>query len=194
MAPRLTVFHWSSKESRWRVLSHANFNTPIAAICNDKPIVESPWSAGSDIGDQELGEQLMTNFFDLIEKGDARPMLHPLIQYQSANGVGYTTLAERQANSKFPRPYLDKPAVTRNGSLLVVTQYNTADERVLMGKYQLRGGKSSLIATFMTENRGPWRLIAFASFAPAKTLPVDFQCKDPALQISAPLQTVPAAR
>jgi len=176
-APRLTVFHWSSSESRWRILSHANFNTPIAAICDKKPFVDSAWKPESNISDQALGERLMNNFFTLIEKGDAKPALHPLIQYQSANGFGYTTLAERKSKTQYAMPTLGKPTVTRNGNLLVVSQHHTTQDRVLMGKYERLGGKSSLLGTFLSDDKHAWRLISFASFAPAKNLPKGVQCK-----------------
>lgn len=176
-APRLTVFHWSPSVSRWRVLSHANFNTPIAAICDKKPFVDSAWNPPQNTDDQALGERLMSNFFALIEKGDAKPALHPLIQYQSANGVGYTTLAERKAKTQYAMPTLDKPTVTRNGNLLVITQYHTTQDRVLMGQYERRGGKSSLLGTFISDDKGSWHLISFSSFAPAKSLPKDVRCQ-----------------
>ncbi len=35
-APRLTVFHWNTSDNRWKILSHANFNTPVASICDKK--------------------------------------------------------------------------------------------------------------------------------------------------------------
>lgn len=178
-APRLTVFHWSKEDSRWKVLSHANFNTPIAAICNTKPVINSGLKSTASVKDQALGEGLMDSFFTLIEKGDAKPILHPFIQFQSANGVGYTTLAERQAKTQYPKPYLDKPIVTRNANLLVVSQNHTTENRVLMGKYQRRGGKSPILATFINDNEASWRMIAFASFAPAKALPADVKCKEP---------------
>ena len=40
-APRLTVFHWNDSDKSWKILSHANFNTPLAAVCDNEPLVDN---------------------------------------------------------------------------------------------------------------------------------------------------------
>ena len=37
-APRIVVFRWDDEQSHWVAVSYANFNTGIAAICEQKPI------------------------------------------------------------------------------------------------------------------------------------------------------------
>ncbi|WP_395687445.1 hypothetical protein [Aestuariivirga sp.] len=186
-APRLTVFHWSDTDSLWKVLSHANFNTPVAAICDQEPIIDNNLASPAGAEDQALGEALMTKFYDLLLQGDAAPLLHPLFQYQNANGVGYTTLAERKRTTKLPQTTFERAVVTRNGDLLVVSDYNTAKERVLMGQYALRGGKSSHLATFQRGNEGTWRMISLAAFMPAKSLPEGAACVSSGKLEDAPL-------
>lgn len=87
-APRLTVFHWSDADSRWKVLSHANFNTPVAAVCDKEPIHDNGLQSPASAEDQALGESLMRKFYDLLVEGNATPILDPLLQYQNASGVG----------------------------------------------------------------------------------------------------------
>lgn len=176
-APRLTAFHWNEAESRWKLLSHANFNTPVAAVCDKDPIVHNGLESSAHPEDQALGEGLMTKFYELLVQGDAAPILNSEMQYQSASGVGYTTLAERKKSTKLPKTEFSDAVVTRNKSLLVVSVYHrTIVERVLMQQTKLREGKSANLATFMQGRDGVWKMIALASFVPGKELPAGAQC------------------
>lgn len=186
-APRLTSFHWSDADARWKVLSHANFNTPVAAVCDRDPIVDNGLDSTATSEDQALGEGLMTKFYDLLVQGDAAPILHQMIQFQSASGVGYTSLAERKKSTKISKTDISDAVVTRNQSLLVVSvNHETATERVLMQETILREGKSANLATFMQGSDGNWSMIALASFVPGKALPEGVQCVP-----SGPLEDAP---
>ena len=175
-APRLTVFHWSDTDSRWKVLSHANFNTPVAAICDKDPLVDNGTASAANPEDQALGEKLIGRFYELIVKGDALPILHPEIQFQSASGIGYARLANRPAASKYDGLVFDDAVVTRNGDLIAVSTYTTATKRDLMHGNQLRGGAAPNLSTFIEGEDGNWSLITVASFAPLKELPEGTQC------------------
>ncbi len=176
-APRLTAFHWSDSDSQWKVLSHANFNTPVAAVCDKDPIVDNGLESSVSPEDQALGEGLMTKFYDLLVQGDSAPILNSQMQYQSASGVGYTTLGERKKTTKLPKTEFSDAVVTRNKSLLVVSVYHqTESDRVLMQQTKLRAGKSANLATFMQGNDGDWSMIALASFVPGKSLPDGAVC------------------
>jgi hypothetical protein len=54
-APRLTVFHWHEPDSGWKLLSHANFNTPVSAICDKDPLVDNGLASFATAEDQTLG-------------------------------------------------------------------------------------------------------------------------------------------
>ena len=186
-APRLTAFHWSDADARWKLLSHANFNTPVAAVCDKNPIVDNGLDSSASPEDQALGEGLMRKFYDLLVQGDAAPILNSQMQYQSASGVGYTTLAERKKPTKLPKTVFSDAVVTRNKSLLVVSVYHrTVDERILMQQTKLRAGKSANLATFMKGSDGNWSMIALASFVPGKELPEGIQCVPPGKLENAP--------
>ena len=175
-APRLTVFHWSDTDSRWKVLSHANFNTPVAAICDKDPLVDSGTASAANPEDQALGEKLIGRFYELIVKGDALPILHPEIQFQSASGIGYARLVNRPSASKYDGLVFDDAVVTRHGHLLAVSTYTTATKRDLMNGNLLRDGAAPNLSTFIQSDDGSWSLIAVASFASLKELPADSQC------------------
>lgn len=175
-APRLTAFHWSETDSRWKILSHANFNTPVSAICDQKPIVHSRAVSSSSPDDQALGEHLLAQFYDLLMKGDAIAMLNPEIQVQSASGLGYTTLAERKSPSKYDDLHFEDALVTRNGDLLVISSYNLAGQRSFMEVDQLRSGAAPSMSTFIQDDDGTWSIISVASFAAPKALPDGVAC------------------
>jgi hypothetical protein len=175
-APRLTVFHWSDVDSRWKVLSHANFNTPVAAICDQKPIIKSILASPVSAEDKALGEHLLTQFFDLLMKGDTIAMLSPAIQVQTSSGRGYTTLAERKNPSKYDDVHFDYAVVTRNKDVLVASSYNVAGKREFMKEDQLRSGLAPFLATFILNEEGTWSIMSIASFAAPKELPDDVTC------------------
>ena len=175
-APRLTVFHWSEADSRWKILSHANFNTPVAAICDKDPLVDNGIESAAKPDDQVLGEALIGKFYELIVKGDALPILHSEIQFQSASGIGYARLVNRPAASKYDGLVFDDAVVTRNGHLLAVSTYTTATKRDLMNGNLLRDGAAPNLSTFIQSEDCSWSLIAVASFASLKELPADSQC------------------
>ena len=185
-APRLTVFHWSEKDLRWKILSHANFNTPVSAICNQKPLVDNKIKSPASPEDQALGERLIGRFYELINQGDALPVLHPEIQFQSASGVGYARLPNRPAPSKYDELTFSNTIVTRNGRLMVVATYNVTKERTLMQNNPLRAGEAPNLSTFLQDDNGRWSLISVSSFAAAKALPSGTQCIPPGKLENAP--------
>lgn len=185
-APRLTVFHWSEKDLRWKILSHANFNTPVSAICNQKPLVDNKTISPANPEDQALGERLIGRFYELINKGDALPVLHPEIQFQSASGVGYERLPNRPAPSKYDELTFSNAIVTRNGRLMVVATYNATKQRTLMQNNPLRAGEAPNLSTFLQDATGDWRLISVSSFAAAKALPPGTECAQPGKLENAP--------
>ena len=175
-APRMTVFHWNVADGRWKILSHANFNTPIAAICNATGMGTHDVRSPASPEDQALGERLIGRFYDLVMQGDSAPILHPQMQFQSASGVGYTTLAERKSSTQYVDIRYRKPVVTRNGRLLVVSTYNTTEQRTLMQNNQLRASEAGNLSTFIQGADGQWSMIAVAAFAPPKALPDGAAC------------------
>ena len=82
-APRLTVFHWNASQKIWKILSHANFNTPVAAVCDKDPLVDNGLESPADPEDQALGVSLAEKWFDLLEQGDGSPIMNAQVQGQT---------------------------------------------------------------------------------------------------------------
>ena len=173
-APRLTVFHWSESDSRWKILSHANFNTPVAAICDRKPLVEQDIVSSTSPEDKALGEKLIHDWFALAEKGSLVRMLSPMIQLQTAGGQGYTTILEDKP-PKVSKTETDDIAVTRNGNLMVVSLYAKVSSTLLLGE-QFGTTFTPRLYTWMRYGDGSWRLISSAYFNVPAKLPDGVAC------------------
>jgi hypothetical protein len=174
-APRLTAFHWSDTDSRWKVLSHANFNTPVAAICDEDPLLDNGLESSANADDQKLGVSLAGKWFDLLEQGDGSPIMNAQVQGQTAGGLGYTTSAEYNAG-KLSKVQLDDFVVTRNGKLIVVSLYAKIAETVYQGSQQLGADVTPRLLTFQQGDDANWKLIATSTFNPPKDLPQGTVC------------------
>jgi hypothetical protein len=174
-APRLTVFRWNATGSRWQVLSHANFNAPLAAICDAAPVRATAVASGAVGPDRELGTALARRWFDLLEAGDGRPIMHPQIQGQSAGGQGYTTAAAYRPGSISAVGMID-PVVTRDGRVMVVSLTAQADRTLFGGTEALGNRATPRLLTFLEDEDGKWSLIATATFNPPRDLPAGAAC------------------
>lgn len=174
-APRLTVFHWNASDKGWNIVSHANFNTPLAAICDKHPLVDNGLESPANLEDQALGVNLAEKWFDLLEQGDGRPIMNAQVQGQTAGGLGYTTSAEYKAG-KLSKAQLDDFVVTRNGNLIVVSLYAKVAQTAYQGSQQLGADAHPRLLTFHQGDDRSWTLIATATFNPPKELPQGTAC------------------
>lgn len=175
-APRITVFHWDAADSRWKIVSHANFNIPVAAVCDESAITQVALTSPVSTADYNLGLDLVNEFVDLLEKGDAAPIYHPLIQAQTASGAGITTLKERKKPSKVEGMTFKDPIVTRDGHLIVFSAYFETEHNNFMDVNRLDVGIVPHLLTFLEGEDGKWKMIANALFSPPATLPDGVEC------------------
>lgn len=175
-APRLTVLLWNDEASRWRVVSHANFNVPVAAVCDRTPMTQMPLISPTSPEDYKLGIDTVDEFITLLEGGDAASILHPLYQVQTASGAGITTLAERKKPSTVDDMSYKDPIVTRNGPLLVFSAYFLTKQHTFMTVNQLRIGMVPHLLTFIEGDDGKWKMIANALFSPPAEVPEGTSC------------------
>jgi len=175
-APRLTVFHWSEEASRWQVVSHANFNLPIAAVCDTSPVAQTALVSPATPPDYKLGIDLVNRFIELLEASNTKLMLHPQVQVQTASGSGITTLAERKKPSKASDMTYKDPLIARNGKLLVFSGYFLTPEHDFAKDNKLRVGIVPHLLTFMQGEDGTWMMIANALFSPPTEIPKGASC------------------
>ncbi len=175
LAPRLTVMRWDKELARWLIVSHANFNTPVQAVCNQENIELFSTEVTTSSEDRELGEMLARTWFDLLVAGDGSPLLHPQVQGQSAAGSGYTTSAE-YVKGQMKSAELSDFVVTRDGDLIIVTLGVDTEGTVFAGATELGSQKNARLLTFLKDDQGEWKLIATATFNPPAEVPAEIEC------------------
>lgn len=194
-APRLTVFHWSDADSRWKVLSHANFNTPVAAICDKAPLIDNGLKSSANAEDQKLGVSLAQKWFSLLEIGGSRTILNAQAQGQGAGGMGFTTRAEYK-EPKLSKIQFEDFVVTRNKALIVVSLYakvvytlspeSGVVSNVTTPLLPLTEEVTPRLFSFLQSDDGSWNLITTAIFNPPKALPHGTVCVPSGLLEKAP--------
>ncbi len=175
-APRLTVLLWNDKASRWQVVSHANFNVPVAAVCDRTPMTQMPMSSPASPEDYKLGIDLVNKFIELLAASNTKLMLHPQVQVQTASGFGITTLAERKKASSASNMTYKDPLISRDGKLLVFSGYFLTPQHDFMKDNPLRVGIVPHLLTFMQGEDGAWLMIANALFSPPSQIPEGTSC------------------
>lgn len=175
LQPRLTVMRWDEELGRWLIVSHANFNTPVQAICNQEPIAPTPVDVNTSDADRQLGESLTRTLWDLFVQGDASPVVNRAIQVQTAGGGGFSTLDEYKPG-KMQAAAVSDFVVTRNGDLIVVSHAMQADGNIYEGIVPLASQKMPRLLTFFEDEEGEWKLISSASFSPPAEIPAELDC------------------
>lgn len=173
-APRLSAFRWDSKDLRWKIAAHTNFDTPVAAICNRKPLGYNNLASPVASPDYQLGSQLLDEWFTHAENGSLLEMLHPQYQFQGADGHGATTTADYKA-PVIARPETDRLVVTRNENLMTLSFY-VKTTRTVWKNMEYNTGMSPRLFMFLKEKDGPWKAIYITSINPPKTLPEGMDC------------------
>ena len=174
-APRLTVFHWNSVDASWKILSHANFNTPVAAVCDKEPLIDKGLESSVSLDDYKLGVSLIEKWITLLDEGNSRIMLNPQAQGQNAGGMGYTTMSEYK-DPIVSKIHFDDVVVSRNGRLIVVSYYAKVDQALFQESQMLSAEMTPRLLTFLQGDDESWSLIATATFNPPKELPQGTAC------------------
>jgi hypothetical protein len=174
-APRLTVFHWNSVDASWKILSHANFNTPVAAVCDKEPLIDNGLESSVSPDDYRLGVSLIEKWTTLLDEGNSRNMLNPQAQGQNAGGMGYTTMSEYK-DPIISKIHFDDVVVSRNGRLIVVSYYAKVDQALFQGSQLLSAEVTPRLLTFLQGDDESWSLIANATFNTPKELPQGTVC------------------
>lgn len=175
--PRLTVFRWDQNAWNWLVVSHASFNTPLASICNTKPIVQSPLQSNTGTEDYKLGIQLFEQYLKHLRAKDLAPVVDPEVQFQSASGRGSTSFkAQRRTIGTFEGTTYKDVVVTRNNDILVLSLNVKHKRGIYQGAVEIKDDYNPILWTFRQNANNEWKLIAAATFAPAKSLPSGSKC------------------
>jgi hypothetical protein len=174
--PRITAFHWDESNRQWRILSHANFSSPVAAICGQgaTPLSsETPKTSAADIA---LGESLVQQWRDITTGVIRTPILHPEHQIQLADGQGWPTKDRTPIAWSPAKAYNYKNlVVTRNGDLIVVS-FDAVAQNIIMEGDVYRSEASPRLITYLRNATGKWELISLANFNVPKEIPAGVDC------------------
>ena len=175
--PRLTVFRWNPNTWNWLVVSHASFNTPLASICNTKPIEQSPLQSNTSSEDYKLGIQLFEQYLKQLRAKNLQPVVDPEVQFQSASGRGATSFkANRSKIGTFEGTTYKDVVITRNNDILVLSLNVKHKRAIYQGALEIKNDYNPILWTFRQNTNKEWKLIAAATFAPAKNLPSGSKC------------------
>ncbi|MBU3675426.1 MAG: YjbH domain-containing protein, partial [Solirubrobacteraceae bacterium] len=121
-SPRLTVFRWDEGSGHWMVVSHANFNTPVAAICDHKPVAVTKEKPDTSAEDVKTGEALVNEWRDITLGKTKKAVLDPANQIQLADGQGWPNPNGEKIKWAPAKAYESKDiAITQNEDLLVAS-------------------------------------------------------------------------
>lgn len=176
LEPRLTIFRWDESLGHWVVVSHANYNLPVAAICDQAPIPvigDAPATSPEDVA---LGEQLVQQWRDITTGVVEQTVRHPDAQIQLADGQGWPT-ADGTPIEWTPATAYDYSnlAVTRNDDLVVLS-YDAVTSDLVMEGAEYRSTVSPRLLTYLQNEDGKWALIAIANFTVPEGIPSSVDC------------------
>lgn len=174
--PRLTVFRWDAPLGQWVIVSHADYNYPVAAICNEAPVPVKGEPPAISADDFALGESLVTQQ-RAITLGEVKGSLrHPEAQIQLGDGQGWPTADGSQIKWTPASAYAyEDLSVTRNEGLIVLSYSAVASDLVMEGA-NYRASAAPRLFTFLLDTDGTWRYIALANFTVPAEIPATVDC------------------
>ena len=174
--PRLTTFHWDNAAKQWRLLSHANFSSPIAAICDQATYPLTPGTPNTSAADVALGETLVKQWRDITTGAIRMSVRHPQHQIQLADGQGWPTKDGTPITWSPAQAYdYNNLVVTRNGDLMVLS-YDAVARNIVMEGGIYRSEASPRLLTYLKSPAGKWELISLANFTVPQEIPAGVSC------------------
>lgn len=174
--PRISTFHWDKAAHQWRLLSHANFSSPVAAICDQETYPLTPGTPKTSAADIALGESLVRQWRDITTGAIRMSVRHPQHQIQLADGQGWPTTDGTPIAWSPAQAYdYDNLVVTRNGDLMVLS-YDAVAQNIVMEGDVYRSEASPRLLTYLQSPAGRWELISLANFTVPQEIPAGVDC------------------
>jgi hypothetical protein len=175
-APRIVVARWDEGLGHWVMVSYANFNRAIAAICEQEPIAVSGETPNTSPEDVALGTSLVEQWRDITTGASKEKVRHPGNQIQLADGQGWPAIDGKPIEWAPAQAYdFANVGVALNGDLLVVSYDAVVSDLVMEGE-QYRDTASPRMLTYLLSPEGKWELIALANFNVPEGVPADVEC------------------
>jgi hypothetical protein len=175
-APRIVVARWDEGLGQWVMVSYANFNRAIAAICEQEPITVSGETPNTSPEDVALGTSLVEQWRDITTGQSKEKVRHSGNQIQLADGQGWPSIDGEPIEWAPAQAYdFANVGVARNGDLLVVSYDAVVSDLVMEGE-EYRDTASPRMLTYLLSPEGKWELIALANFNVPEGVPADVEC------------------
>ena len=174
--PRLSVFRWDEGSGHWMIVSHANFNTPVAAICDRKPVAVTKEKPDTSAEDVKTGEALVNEWRDITLGKTKKAVLDPANQIQLADGQGWPNPNGEKIKWAPAKTYESKDiAITQNEDLLVASYDAVVSDLAVEGSTY--GSEASpRLLTYSRNGQGDWKMIALANFTVPEKVPAGVKC------------------
>ena len=174
--PRLSTFQWDDAAKQWRLLSHANFSSPVAAICDQDTYPLTPGTPNTSAADVALGDALVKQWRDITTGAVRMSVRHPQHQIQLADGQGWPTPDGTPITWSPAKAYdYENLVVTRNGDLMVLS-YDAVAQNIVMEGDVYRSEASPRLLTYLKNPAGKWELISLANFTVPQEIPAGVEC------------------
>ncbi|MBU3675402.1 MAG: hypothetical protein FGM34_10220 [Solirubrobacteraceae bacterium] len=174
--PRLSVFRWDEGSGHWMIVSHANFNTPVAAICDRKPVAVTKEKPDTSAEDVKTGETLVNEWRDITLGKTKKSVLDPANQIQLADGQGWPNPNGEKIKWAPARAYESRDiAITQNEDLLVAS-YDAVVSDLSVEGATYRSAASPRLLTYSRNDQGDWKMIALANFTVPEKVPAGVKC------------------
>ncbi|MBL6634269.1 MAG: hypothetical protein O3B97_01785 [Actinomycetota bacterium] len=176
--PQLAVFRWDEQRGHWVVVSHANFVTPVAAICEQDPIPVAKVRPDTSAADTRLGESLVAQWRDITTGKVRNPGARsPEGQIQLADGRGWPSAdGDDTIEWKPAKAYeVRNPAITRNGDVLVASYDAVASDITIEGR-KYRTLATPRLLTYLRDSGGAWKQVGLANFTVPTGVPAGVDC------------------
>jgi len=176
-APRIVVLRWDEELGHWVMVSYANFNSAVAAICDQDPIVISGKTPNTSPEELALAASLVEKNVANATGKSTEQLAHPDYQVQFADGQGWPSEGEAMIDDWTPaQSYeVDNVGVTRNDDLLVLS-YDAAVKDVVNEGDDYRDAASPRLYTYLRSPEGKWQQIALGNFNVPEDIPADTEC------------------
>lgn len=176
-APRIAVLRWDDAQGHWVMVSYANFNRAIAAICEQDPIPVSGETPSTSADDLALGTELAEQNAAVATGKSTNEVASPAYQVQFADGQGWPSTEEAMIDDWTPAESYDfaNVGVARNGDVLVLT-YDVKVKDVVIEGDDYRDTASPRLFTYLQNPEGVWEKIALGNFNVPEGIPDGVEC------------------
>ena len=176
ISPRLSVFRWDQDRAHWVIVSHANFNTPAAAECDQAAVTETSEQPDTSAADVATGEDLVNEWRNITLGKLNKSVLDPENQIQLADGEGWPNPDGSKIKWSPAAAYQPEEIVITRGGDLLVASYAAVETGLSVEGSSYRKSASPRLLTYRLNDQNEWKQIALANFNSPKEVPKGVDC------------------